>query len=42
MFEESFKERERERRREELKLASYDRKFEKPVGRKSTKQTSTR
>ena len=40
MFEESFKERERERRREELKFASYDRKFEKRLGRKSTKQTA--
>jgi hypothetical protein len=33
MFEETFKERERERRREDLKFADYDREFEKKMGK---------
>jgi hypothetical protein len=33
MFEESFKERARERRREDLKFADYDREFEKKMGK---------
>ena len=32
-FEESFKERARERRREDLKFADYDREFEKKMGK---------
>lgn len=32
MFEESFRERERERRREDLRFAHYDREFEKKMG----------
>jgi hypothetical protein len=32
-FEESFKERARERRREDLKLANYDREFGKKIGK---------